>query len=104
MENAKRITHNWKLFGIITFALSILNLAFACIPYIGWWAIYSGILPVILSAVVLIRAIASKTSKRIAMISLFIALGSVGMGIWTLSQLKFDFKIQPGWDGLIIKH
>jgi len=100
----KQLSRGWKLFSIITIVFSILNLVFACLPDIGTYAILSGGLALILSCIILIKAIRTKTKKRIAIISLIISIASIGMGYWTFLQAAFNFVIQPGWDDILIKH
>jgi hypothetical protein len=100
----ENINRRWKLFGKIILIFCMLNLAFAFVPEIGTWAIFSGIPALILSSLILINAIRSKASKRIALLSLIVSLASIGMGYWTFTQIKFNFIIQPGWDTILIKH
>jgi hypothetical protein len=104
METLQPISRRRKIFRNSILAFCIFNQAFACISDIGCWAIVSGIPLILLSIVILIKALCSKASKRIAIASLIISLASIGTGYWTFTQIKFKFIIQPGWDSLIIKH
>lgn len=104
MESVESLSHNWKVFSTVTLLFCILNLAFAFVPEIGAWAMFSGVAALILSIIVLIKSIRSNTSKLIAMISLIIAFASIGTGYWTLSRIDFFDLTKDKPDTLIIKH
>jgi hypothetical protein len=78
-------------------------LVFACIPTIGALAMFSVIIPVTLSSILLAKAIVSKTSIKIALIGLLIAFASFGVAYWTLIHIQFTMT-GGNTDTLIIKH
>jgi len=90
MENTttKSSSGGWKVMGILSVVLGGLSILFSFIPCLGAYAMYSGILAAILSAIALVMANSAKASKTMAIIGLVISLASAGLGYWRYTQLQ----------------